>query len=174
MLLDQPMVLAVDARWKQFVRMVGNLGVRYPGSVDGDADQWGCWSSRDWQHDLENLTNLLPAPDSKAVAAHPPTDHEPVPEVSDNPDQRRLRAAILRAQMLSRQGRFIEAEAAFSEAMALDPELDLARYPTFWELERGGQESAVRALQGAGRSREAMVLRARLENRYRPRLVRSA
>jgi hypothetical protein len=161
MLLRQPAILAVDAAWKRFVRTVGKIG------TSAHDPETGAWSAVDWQNDLERVGM---SSDEHSPALPPPV----VLDDPDTPERRRARAAILRAQMLSRQGRFIEAESAFSEAVALDPHLDLARVPSFWELERGGQESAVRALQGAGRSRDAMVLRARLENRYKPRLVRSA
>jgi tetratricopeptide (TPR) repeat protein len=92
----------------------------------------------------------------------------------DTAGERRVQAALIRAKMLSGQGRFDEAEAAFTEALVIDPALDFAGAPAFWEIERGGQDAAVRAIESAGRSRDAMILRARLENRYRPRLVRSA
>lgn len=89
-------------------------------------------------------------------------------------DARRAQAAALRALLFARQRRYAEAEAAFAQAASLDPALDLADLDGFWELGRGAHEAAVRAYDGAGRPRDAMVLRATLDGRYRPRLVRTA
>jgi hypothetical protein len=83
--------------------------------------------------------------------------------------ERRARAAALRAMLLARRRRYAAAEAAFAEAAGLDPALDPAGEPGFWDLPRGGQEAAVRAYVGLGREREAAMLGARLRHRYRPR-----
>ena len=100
----------------------------------------------------------------------------PRPEQEDqaeplSAEERRARAAAVRGLMLARKRCYGTAQAAFAEAAALDPELDLARVPTFWELHRAGQETVVRAYEEAGRSRDAAVLAATLRHTYRPRPV---
>ncbi|MFM9105452.1 MAG: tetratricopeptide repeat protein [Chloroflexota bacterium] len=182
MLLDQPVVLALDGAWKRFVRAVGSLG-EPAHAADETGDAGGPWSAADWQHSLDLLASTpahaahaMPDAEVHAPEAPTPAPEDESPEISPaGPGaERRIQAALVRASLLAGQGRHDEAEAAFSEALALDPDLDLAAAPAFWDLGRGGQESAVRALDAAGRSRDAMILRSRLENRYRPRLVRSA
>ena len=113
--------------------------------------------------------------ESAAPAADPaspplPSDPEPAPLTTS---ERRARAAAVRGLLLARQRRFGPAEAAFAEAAGLDPALDLASVPTFWDLQRGGQEAAVRAYEVAGRIRDAAVLGARVRYTFRPRLVRT-
>jgi hypothetical protein len=85
--------------------------------------------------------------------------------------ERRARAAALRGLLLGRQRRFTAAQAAFTEASRLDPGLSLESVPTFWEMERGAHEAAVRAYVDAGRSYEASMLASRLRTTYRPRLI---
>ena len=87
--------------------------------------------------------------------------------------ERRARAAALRGLLLARRRRFPGAEAAFAEALRLDPTFDPTTMPTFWELERGGHEAVVGAFLAAGRPRDAEALAARLRRTYRPRLVRT-
>ncbi len=89
-------------------------------------------------------------------------------------DARRAQAAGLRALLLARQRRYAEAEDAFAQTAKLDPTFDLSTLDGFWDLGRGAHEAAVRAYEGAGRQRDAMLLRATLDGRYRPRLVRTA
>ncbi len=89
-------------------------------------------------------------------------------------DARRAQAAGLRALLFARQRRYAEAEEAFAQAATLDPALDLTALDGFWDLGRGAHEAAVRAYEAAGRARDAMLLRATLDGRYRPRLVRTA
>lgn len=85
--------------------------------------------------------------------------------------ERRARAAAFRALLLARQRRFDAARSAFVEAARLDPALDLTTVPTFWLLERGAHEAAIAAYEETGRGRDALLLTARLEQVYRPRLV---
>lgn len=184
MLLDHPAILATDRAWGRFVRFVGGASRRRVGSLHAAADgAIGSWSAIEWERDLAGLANAqaeaMPETVDAATPepAEPPADPEPTAADAGDAtaaDRRRAGAAILRAIMLARQRRFAEAEAAFADAAERDPDLDLARVPAFWELERGGQDAAVRALDAVGRRRDAMVLRARVENRYRPRIVRSA
>lgn len=87
-------------------------------------------------------------------------------------DERRARAAALRALALSRGRRFDAARTAFIEAARLDPILDLTRVPGFWKLERAAHEAAIDAYQNTGRERDAAVLRARVRSTYRPKPMR--
>jgi hypothetical protein len=88
------------------------------------------------------------------------------------PNERRARAAALRAMALSRERRFDAARAAFTEAARLDPVLDLTRTPAFWTLERAAHEAAIAAYAQAGRERDAAVLRARVQSTFRPKPLR--
>jgi hypothetical protein len=87
-------------------------------------------------------------------------------------NERRARAAALRAMALSRERRFDSARAAFAEAAKLDPMLDLTRTPAFWTLERAAHEAAIAAYAQAGRERDAAVLRARVQSTFRPKPLR--
>jgi hypothetical protein len=105
-----------------------------------------------------------------AEAAEPTT----AAELGASLDARRGQAAALRALLLARQRRYAEAETAFAQAAGIDRAVDLAQLDGFWELERGAHQAAVRAYEAVGRHRDAMMLRATLDGRYRPRLVRTA
>jgi hypothetical protein len=87
-------------------------------------------------------------------------------------NERRARAAALRAMALSRERRFDAARVAFTEAARLDPVLDLTRTPAFWTLERAAHEAAIAAYAQAGRERDAVVLRARVQSTFRPKALR--
>ena len=87
-------------------------------------------------------------------------------------NERRARAAALRALALSRERRFDAARAAFAEAAGLDPALDLTRTPAFWKLERAAHEAAIAAYLQVGRERDAAVLRARVHSTFRPKPLR--
>jgi hypothetical protein len=88
-------------------------------------------------------------------------------------NERRARAAALRAMAMSRERRFDAARTAFAAAAGLDPLLDLTRTPAFWKLERAAHEAAIDAYLQAGRERDAAVLRARVQSTFRPKPVRS-
>jgi hypothetical protein len=88
-------------------------------------------------------------------------------------NERRARAAALRALALSRARRFDAAQAAFQDAAMLDPALDLTRVPTFWSLERAAHEAAIAAYVAAGRTGDAAVLRAKVQSVYRPKPLRT-
>lgn len=113
-----------------------------------------------------------------------PVGGPPVPE-SSGPDvpaasgpltaaEVRARATALRALLLARQRRYDAAETAFVDAARFDPALDLASVPTFWALERGGHEAAIRAYERVGRPNEAALLAARVRRTFRPRMVPNA
>ncbi|MBW3632013.1 MAG: hypothetical protein KY456_03190 [Chloroflexi bacterium] len=107
-----------------------------------------------------------------AVELEEITVRKPGPATPLSANERRARAAALRALALSRGRRFDAAGAAFAEAARLDPLLDLTRTPTFWTLERAAHEAAVDAYVQAGRERDAAVLRARVQSTFRPKPLR--
>jgi len=84
---------------------------------------------------------------------------------------RRGEAAAMRGVYLARSRRYAAAEAAFVEAIELDPGLDLLGSDAFWTMPRAGQEAAMRAYDGAGRTRDAALVKATLQAVYRPRLI---
>jgi hypothetical protein len=88
-------------------------------------------------------------------------------------NERRARAAALRALAFGRARGFGAAEAACLDAATLDPALDLTRVPTFWSLERAAHEAAIAAYVAAGRSGDASVLRAKVQSVYRPKPLRA-
>jgi hypothetical protein len=87
-------------------------------------------------------------------------------------NERRARAAALRALAFSRARRFDAARTAFTEAARLDPLLDLTRTPTFWRLERAAHEAAIAAYAATGRERDATVLRAQVHSTFRPKRLK--
>ena len=122
--------------------------------------------------------------EEQLVAQTAPVEELVVAAVSEIPDvvsgigpltanERRARAAALRALAFSRARRFDAAQAAFQDAATLDPALDLTRVPTFWSLERGAHEAAITAYTGAGRVGDAAVLRAKVQSVYRPKPLRA-
>lgn len=110
----------------------------------------------------ERVADLSPVSEPAASGTGPLTANE-----------RRARAAALRALAFGRARRFDAAEAAFLHAATLDPALDLTRVPTFWSLERAAHEAAISAYVAAGRSGDAAVLRAKVQSVYRPKPLRT-
>ncbi|MBX3072017.1 MAG: hypothetical protein KF883_16040 [Thermomicrobiales bacterium] len=88
-------------------------------------------------------------------------------------DEQRARVVALRGLSEARAGDLDAAEETFGKAISLDPEIDLRRLPAFWTFPRDVHETAVRALQRAGRRNQAASLIADLRTRYRPRLLPS-
>ena len=112
----------------------------------------------------------IAATPASAVPAE--SDPEPDPNaLSLTPTERRARASAVRGLMLARKRCYGTAQEAFAEAATLDPALDLASVPTFWELHRAGQETAVRGYERAGRIRDAAVLAGTLRYTFRPRAL---
>ena len=116
------------------------------------------------QTDSAEERDLAPAPaiEPSATGTGPLTANE-----------RRARAAALRALAFGRARRFDAAEVAFLDAARLDPALDLTRVPTFWSLERAAHEAAISAYVTAGRTGDAAVLRAKVQSVYRPKPLRT-
>jgi hypothetical protein len=86
------------------------------------------------------------------------------------PNEQRARVAAVRGLVRAREERFDAACVFFTEAATLDPRLDLATIPSFWNLPRGGQQAAIDAYELAGRERDAAMLIARVRRHFRPRL----
>jgi hypothetical protein len=118
-----------------------------------------------------------PAEGARPVPVAPERDEAVVDDIVPtgplSANERRARAAALRALALSRGRRFDAAGAAFAEAARLDPLLDLTRTPAFWKLERAAHEAAIDAYVHAGREGDAAVLRARVQSTFRPKPLRS-
>jgi hypothetical protein len=112
------------------------------------------------------------SPAAKARDSGPARTGQPDVSMPLAANERRARAAALRAMVLSRERRFAAAAAAFAEAARLDPVLDLTRTPAFWTLERAAHEAAIDAYAQAGRERDAAVLRARIHSTFRPKPLR--
>jgi len=100
------------------------------------------------------------------VLRTPPREDTPDPE----DPARSARAAAARGILLARGGRLDDARAAFAEA-AGEPSIDLADFPGFWDLTRGGMQAAVDAYGDAGRLRDAARLAAMIRLKYRPRAM---
>jgi hypothetical protein len=173
MMISQPALICLSATWHHLMRNSARevesaathvLGAPAPvDAIQGDGKT---------------------AAESPLVAAvsesHAPVARDQGPVVGAEADvpaplaanERRARAAALRAMTLSRERRFDAARAAFAEAAGLDPVLDLTRTPAFWKLERAAHEAAIDAYQQAGRDRDAAVLRARVQSTFRPKALR--
>ena len=173
MLISQPAFAYLEAAWRQL-----RGGTADPSFVDPALE-----GSRVAHPDVARESPLRalveasrdrpPGRESIVPRGGEPEEGEaPAPTLSA--DQRRARAAALRASLLARQRRHEEAGRAFAEALALDPEIDLTEAPRFWELERAAHRAAADAYEAVGRTRDAMTLRGRIDLRFRPRLVRSA
>lgn len=165
MVISQPAVVCLDATRHRILRAVaaGRLSL-------------GGWVGRRSVADTPNHAGK-PATAAEERPVSPSTEPAPLPvppvplPAPLSATERRARAAAVRGLMLARQRRLGAAQSAFAEAAALDPALDLAAMPTFWELHRGGQEVVVRAYEEVGRVRDAAMLQARLRQTFRPRPV---
>jgi tetratricopeptide (TPR) repeat protein len=116
-------------------------------------DSWRSLRRRvsSWFHPVDRL----PSQDDPAAMA-PFVDG--LPAQSEDEHRKSARVAAVRGLLYARDGQLDRAEIFFSEALTLDPALSPADVPTFWNLPRTGQEAAVRALQNAGRPRDAQLL----------------
>ena len=111
--------------------------------------------------------------EESAAPTVPPREPAPSGTGPLTANERRARAAALRALAFGRARRFDAAQAAFQDAATLDPALDLTRVPTFWSLERGAHEAAIAAYVAADRTGDAAVLRAKVQSVYRPKPLRT-
>jgi hypothetical protein len=174
MMISQPALICLHATWQRLMRKSGRevepaatpvLQVAAPAeAIQGDV--------------AAAAESPLVAPAVGEILA--PAAREQGPAVGSTVDvpaplaanERRARAAALRAMALSRERRFDAARAAFAFAARLDPVLDLTRTPAFWTLERAAHEAAIDAYLHAGRDRDAAVLRARVHSTFRPKALR--
>jgi hypothetical protein len=177
MMISQPAMMCLHATWQHLVgrshRMVAPAA---------DQQSLGLAQQEVIQSAVEIAANSLlvdtvTGEGERLVAealdqtqALPPRTDASIPLAAN---ERRARAAALRAMALSRERRFEAAGAAFTEAARLDPVLDLTRTPAFWTLERAAHEAAIDAYARAGRDRDAAVLRARVQSTFRPKPLRS-
>lgn len=87
--------------------------------------------------------------------------------------EQRARVMALRGLSQARDGEYERAQTSFASAARLDPRLDLALLPSFWNLPRRAHDVAVAALHDANRARDAAALTATLRTRFRPRALRA-
>jgi hypothetical protein len=175
MMISQPALLCLTATWR---RLTGRL-TSDPGpaaaqvlarAVDADPAVLVPASLETPREDLAPAEGARPVPVAPGLDETAGT--KPGSAIPLSANERRARAAALRALALSRGRRFDAAGAAFTEAARLDPLLDLTRTPAFWKLERAAHEAAIDAYVQAGRERDAAVLRARVQSTFRPKPLR--
>jgi hypothetical protein len=87
--------------------------------------------------------------------------------------EQRARVLALRGLSQARDGEYERAQTSFASAARLDPRLDLALLPSFWDLPRRAHEVAIAALHDADRRRDAAALTASVKMRFRPRALRT-
>lgn len=165
MMISQPALMWLDAIWNQLLhRQAASVQPAQEPTLEPPPTYFVSPSVE--------IVDAMQAPLALAVAVMPeqaPVGGSPPPLSAD---ERRARAAALKALALSRARKFEAARLAFADAARLDPELDITRVPTFWSLERGAHEAAVTAYNDAGRTGDAAVLRARVQSTYRPKPLR--
>jgi hypothetical protein len=171
MMISQPAMICLNVTWELLLR-------RSTPDVEADVSVFShvLGPAEMIQGDVAENASLVvavAAGESNATATQQqgaPVAVDPAAPLAAN--ERRARAAALRALALSRERRFDAARAAFAEAARLDPALDLTRTPAFWKLERAAHEAAIDAYLQAGRERDAAVLRARVQSTFRPKPLR--
>ena len=174
MMISQPALICLNATWQRLMRRSARDAELAAAQVPHVPDP---------AHAIQG--DAAPASEATYVAAAAgeslaPVTREPGPATPAAvavatplaANERRARAAALRAMALSRERRFDAARTAFTEAAGLDPVLDLTRTPAFWKLERAAHEAAIDAYLLAGRERDAAVLRARIHSTFRPKPLR--
>jgi hypothetical protein len=179
MMISQPALICLNATWQRLMRIS-------PPDVEPAAAQALHVQEPDLAGPIQDGVDAVAEQPLMAVAVGDGECRAPVAreegqairDIVDAPiplaaNERRARAAALRAMALGRDRRFDAARAAFAEAAGLDPLLDLTRTPAFWKLERAAHEAAIDAYLQAGRERDAAVLRARVQSTFRPKPVRS-
>jgi hypothetical protein len=175
MMISQPALLCLNATWQRLIgRSASDLHPAAAHALEtgvdvGSTDVLATVLPERPRENSGPVEGAGPVPTARArddIAAGPD------PSTPLNANERRARAAALRALALSRGRRFDAAGAAFTEAARLDPLLDLTRTPAFWKLERAAHEAAIAAYVKAGRERDAAVLRARVQSTFRPKPIR--
>lgn len=193
MIVTQPALLCLTSFWNNLTGRSGVSGVQSdalpkPAAPPAAAVERAA-TIRDKRSKWATAPSF-PAPEPETVPVESlPNEHVPVEDglaaaVPESPaatqgtvpltaNERRARAAALRALAFSRARCFDAAQAAFQDAATLDPDLDLTRVPSFWSLERSAHEAAIAAYVAAGRSGDAAVLRAKVQSVYRPKALRT-
>jgi hypothetical protein len=115
-------------------------------------------SDRPSQHDLLRFRSQVQASQtSTELAGH----------------EQRARVLALRGLSQARDGEYERAQTTFASAARLDPRLDLALLPSFWNLPRRAHDASIAALHDAGRRRDAAALTATVKTRFRPHALRA-
>jgi hypothetical protein len=175
MMISQPAVLCLSVTWRRLTgRFAADAEPALPhvlaGAVEVAPPVFATDVAEPYRQRSASPESARPVPgipEQSQMAVHGTASVLPL-----SANERRARAAALRALALSRGRRFDAAGAAFTEAARLDPLLDLTRTPAFWKLERAAHEAAVDAYVQAGRERDAAVLRARVQSTFRPKPLR--
>ena len=177
MMISQPAMMCLSVTWQRLIGRSHRIA-----APTADQQSQGSASQEVIQSAVEIAANSLlvgtATGEGERLAAEPPAPGPALLARTEGSiplaaNERRARAAALRAMALSRERRFEAAAAAFTEAARLDPVLDLTRTPAFWTLERAAHEAAIDAYVQAGRDRDAAVLRARVQSTFRPKALRS-
>lgn len=95
----------------------------------------------------------------------------PIEAIALTADQRRARVVAIAATTRARGSSFVAARRWYYDALLLDPTLDLATTPAFWQLPRAGLDAAVAAYEDAGLDRRAAILAAQIRHTFKPRLL---
>ena len=177
MMISQPALICLNATWQHLLR-------RSPGDVEPaaaqalhvpESDPPGAIQDAVDGAAEQSLTATAVVGESGAPVVREEGQASSGRVTASTPlaaNERRARAAALRAMAFGRERRFDAARVAFAEAAGLDPLLDLTRTPAFWKLERAAHEAAIDAYLQAGRERDAAVLRARVQSTFRPKPLR--
>jgi hypothetical protein len=174
MMISQPALICLNATWQRLMRR--SASVQAPAAaqilempIPADAIQGDFADAPEASLAVAAVGKPL-APEAQEQSSAVSSEIGVTIPLAAN--ERRARAAALRAMLLSRERRFDSARTAFAEAADLDPALDLTRTPAFWKLERAAHEAAIEAYVQAGRDRDAAVLRARIQSTFRPKPLR--
>jgi hypothetical protein len=175
MMISQPAMMCLNATWQ---RLTGRSTPSAVAGTQQPVPESAAVEVIEGEVDVasESLVVATAADVGNTLAAEAPDQSAALPRVDVSvplaANERRARAAALRAMALSRERRFDAARAAFAEAARLDPRLDLTRTPAFWTLERAAHEAAIEAYALVGRDGDAAVLRARVHSTFRPKPLR--
>ncbi|CAN5551919.1 hypothetical protein BH23CHL5_BH23CHL5_05530 [soil metagenome] len=85
--------------------------------------------------------------------------------------EQKARVIALRGLSRARTGDLDSARTAFSEALQLDPELDLRKLPTFWRLSTAVHQMVADVFYSSGNRLKAAGLLADMRTKFRPRLL---
>lgn len=85
--------------------------------------------------------------------------------------EQKARVVALRGLSQARTGDLDSARTAFSEALLLDPELDLRKLPSFWRLPTAVHQLVADVFYSAGNRSKAAGLLADMRTKFRPRLL---